>query len=223
MRNEKKSCRRYQWIAAFFLVLAASLAHAENETPSASAGEVQASKPKIYKYMRGGVTTFSDIPPLKGAYVVFAPSCYACNLTSHINWQTTRLHLKEFAEHITAAAQRHAVDPALVRAIIHAESNFNSAARSRKGAIGLMQLMPTTAREVGVGDATVPARNIEGGVQYLANLLAQFKGNIALATAAYNAGPGAVEKYGGIPPYPETQVYVQRVRVLHERYKAESM
>ncbi|MBI1889508.1 MAG: lytic transglycosylase domain-containing protein [Burkholderiales bacterium] len=210
-------------ILACGLALAGSLSHAEEMAQSPSGASASTPKPKIYKYVRSGVTTFSDIPPIKGAYIIFTPSCYACNLTSHINWQTTKLHLKAFADYISSAAHKYAVDPALVRAIIHAESNFNASARSRKGAIGLMQLMPGTAREVGVRDASVPAHNIEGGVQYLAGLLSQFRGNITLATAAYNAGPGAVEKYGGIPPYPETQVYVQRVKVLHERYKSESI
>ena len=180
-------------------------------------------KPKIYKYVSNGVTSFSDIPPLKGAYVIYTPSCFACNLHSTINWKVTKLYLNEFSELIASAAQRFDVDPALVRAVIHAESNFNVYARSRKGAIGLMQLMPGTAREVGVADATQPAQNIRGGVQYLAGLLAQFRGNTMLAIAAYNAGPGAVEKYSGIPPYPETQVYVQRVKILHERYREKSL
>lgn len=88
--------------------------------------------------------------------------------------------------------------------------------------MGLMQLMPGTAREVGVSDARNPTHNIRGGAQYLAGLLAQFKGNTTLATAAYNAGPGAVEKYGGVPPYAETQAYVQRVEILRQRYKSTS-
>ena len=107
-----------------------------------------------------------------------------------------------------------------MRAVIHAESNFNPVARSRKGAVGLMQLMPATAQQLGVADALVPSLNIRGGVQYLAGLLAQFNGNISLATAAYNAGPGAVQKHAGIPPYAETQVYVQRVKILHQRYRS---
>lgn len=177
-------------------------------------------KPKIYKYMVGGVTSFSDVAPTKGAYVVWRESCYACNLASNINWHSTKLHLQEFSDVIRFASQKYEVDPALVRAIIHAESGFNAMARSRKGAIGLMQLMPSTARVVGVSDARVPEYNIRGGVQYLSTLLAQFKGNVKLATAAYNAGPAAVEKYGGIPPYSETQAYVERVSILHQRYKS---
>jgi hypothetical protein len=177
------------------------------------------SKPKIYKYVIGGVTSFSDTPPTKGGYVVWVAACYACNVTSNINWHSTKLHLQEFSDVIRFASQKYEVDPALVRAVIHAESGFNAMARSRKGAIGLMQLMPATARTVGVSDARVPEYNIRGGVQYLSTLLAQFKGNVKLATAAYNAGPAAVEKYGGVPPYAETQAYVERVGILHNRYK----
>jgi len=177
-------------------------------------------KPKVYKYVVNGVTSFSDIAPIKGAYIVWRPSCYACNLGSTINWHATKLHLKDFSDAIKYSAQQYAVDPALVRAVIHAESGFNTLARSRKGAMGLMQLMPATAREVGVQDARVPEHNIRGGVRYLAGLLAQFKGNVKLATAAYNAGPRAVEKYGGVPPYAETQAYVERVSILHRRYKS---
>ncbi len=180
------------------------------------------SKPKIYKYVVGGVTSFSDMAPLKGSYVIFNASCYACNLASTINWHSTKLHLQEFSDAIRFAAEKYGVDPALVRAVIHAESGFNALARSRKGAMGLMQLMPATAREVGVSDARNPTHNIRGGAQYLAGLLAQFKGNTTLATAAYNAGPGAVEKYGGVPPYAETQAYVQRVEILRQRYKSTS-
>ena len=178
------------------------------------------SKPKIYKYTVNGVTSFSDVAPTRGAYVVWSASCYACNVSSNIDWHSTKLHLQEFSDVIKLAAQKYEVDPALVRAVIHAESGFNAMARSRKGAIGLMQLMPSTARVVGVSDARVPEYNIRGGVQYLSTLLAQFKGNVKLATAAYNAGPGAVEKYGGVPPYAETQAYVERVGILHRRYKS---
>lgn len=174
---------------------------------------------KIYKYMAGGTTSFSDVPPRQGPYIVLSASCYACNLSSTINWHSTKLHVDKFSDEINVAARQYHLDPALVRAVIHAESGFNARARSRKGAIGLMQLMPTTARLLGVADPLAPRPNILGGAQYLASLLARFKDDVVLATAAYNAGPEAVQKYAGVPPYAETQVYVQRVRILHQRYK----
>jgi hypothetical protein len=176
-------------------------------------------KPKIFKYIKGGTASFSDVPPAKGAYIVLSPACYACNLTSTINWQSTQLHWDAFAPEIGASAQQFGLDPALVRAVIHAESGFNPAARSRAGAVGLMQLMPGTARMMGVYDSTTPRHNIHGGARYLASLLARFKNDVSLATAAYNAGPEAVQKYAGIPPYAETQTYVQRVRILYQRYR----
>lgn len=176
-------------------------------------------KPKVYHYRVGGVATFSDVPPRKGAYIVWQPSCFACRVSSSIDWQTMRLNMKAFSDFIDIAAREHQVDPALVRAVIHAESNFNPNARSHKGASGLMQLMPGTAHAVGVVDVFAPASNIQGGVVYLAGLLKRFGGNIDFAVAAYNAGPEAVAKYAGIPPYAETKVYVQRVKILHQRYR----
>lgn len=175
---------------------------------------------KFFKYQKDGAVAFSDRQPKKSAYeVIVYTSCYACNPLSRVDWRGVKLYMTEFTYLITQAAQRHGVDPALVRAVIHAESNFNPLARSRKGAMGLMQLMPGTARDMGVGDVTNAAQNIEGGVKYLAHLLKRFDGSITMATAAYNAGPGAVEKYRGIPPFEETKTYVFRVNILHQRYK----
>ena len=188
-------------------------AAAEGEAPAKKSG------PRIYKYLKGGTPSFSDVPPAKIPYVIFTPSCYACNVNSNINWHTTPLHLQEYGDEIVLAARQFDVDPALLRAMIHAESGFNPRARSQKGAMGLMQLMPGTARMLGVVDASVPGENIRGGAQYLAGLLARFKGDVSLASAGYNAGPEAVQKYAGVPPYAETQVYVQRVKILHQRYR----
>lgn len=174
---------------------------------------------KVYRYLSGSSTAFSDRPPAHDNYVVLSYGCYACNPTSTINWKVTRLFHREYAEEINQAARQYRVDPALVRAVIHAESGFNARARSPKGAIGLMQLMPATARQLGVTDPRQPRENIHGGARYLAEMLARFRNDITLATAAYNAGPQAVQKYAGVPPYAETQVYVQRVRILHQRYR----
>lgn len=123
---------------------------------------------------------------------------------------------------IELTARRHSVDPALVKAVIHAESAFNTFARSPKGAQGLMQLMPDTARMLGVTKPYTPEDNIGGGVRYLAQLLRNYQGNVTLALAAYNAGPEAVRKHGGIPPYPETRQYVTRVLSLKSRYSTVS-
>jgi len=116
-----------------------------------------------------------------------------------------------WSQEIQEISGRYGVDPALVHAVIGAESAFNPWAISRKGAQGLMQLMPRTASALGVRDSFNPRDNIEGGVRHLGYLLDRYSGNVSLALAAYNAGAGAVDYYGGIPPYPETQQYVQKI------------
>lgn len=112
---------------------------------------------------------------------------------------------------VDEAAERHQVDPALVKAVINTESGWNPSAVSRKGAMGLMQLIPGTAERFGVGNPYDPAQNIEGGTTYLKALLVRYNGDLSKSLAAYNAGEGAVDKSGGVPWYPETQRYVQKV------------
>jgi len=116
-----------------------------------------------------------------------------------------------YAETIRGAAQRHGLDPILLTALAEAESGFDPRAVSSKGAEGLLQLMPATARRFGVRDSFDPAQNVEGGAQYLKWLLERFSGDEQLALAGYNAGEGAVAQYQGIPPFPETQRYVVRI------------
>lgn len=208
-------------LAALWLLSIAVCSPALATSANDAAGNPDAKKSgaKIYKYLQAGTPAFSDVPPSKVAYVVYRPSCYACAVTSSIDWHTTPLHRDAYGDEINQAARQYAMDPALVRAVIHAESNFNARARSPKGAMGLMQLMPGTARMLGVTEPHIPGHNILGGAQYLAGLLVRFKNDVALATAAYNAGPEAVQRYAGVPPYAETQVYVQRVKILHQRYR----
>ena len=120
---------------------------------------------------------------------------------------------------IQSASDRYRIDPDLIRAVIKAESNFNSIARSNKGAMGLMQLMPETARLHNVGDVLDPSDNIEGGVRHLKLLLGRYQGDVELSLAAYNAGVNAVEKYGGIPPFGETKDYIRRVLRYYDTYR----
>jgi soluble lytic murein transglycosylase-like protein len=122
---------------------------------------------------------------------------------------------------IQKAAERYEIDPALVKAIIMAESNYNPRAVSKMGARGLMQLMPATAEALGVEDIFNPEHNIHAGVRYFRQLLDRFDGNIELALAAYNAGSRKVRKYKGIPPFRATQIYIEKVFVYYERYKKE--
>ncbi len=124
-----------------------------------------------------------------------------------------------FDELIRSASGRYNVDPDLIRAVIKTESDFNSNARSNKGAMGLMQLMPDTARLHNVSDAFNPDENVEGGVRHLRMLLERYQGNLELSLAAYNAGAGAVEKHGGIPPFNETREYVRKVLRFYDTFR----
>jgi soluble lytic murein transglycosylase-like protein len=182
---------------------------------------------QVYSYIKDGVRNYTSKQPkgVAGATAIrsirysFVETCYACAPLPGVNFGTLRLNTVAYADEIRTAATRHGVDEAIVRAIIHAESSFNPNARSRVGAQGLMQLMPPTARRFGVSNAYDPTQNIHGGVQYLAWLLKRYNGDLTLAAAGYNAGEGAVDRHKGVPPYNETRRYVERVRLLADRYR----
>jgi len=140
--------------------------------------------------------------------------------SSHISPHVPR-NYAVFEEIISKAATRHGLDPDLIRAIIQIESGGIPDARSSKGAIGLMQLMPETSLNLAVSNPFDPKANIWGGTKYLSQLLERFRGNLVLTLAAYNAGPEKVKKYGGIPPYPETRRYVRNVLNQWQKYKSD--
>ncbi|MGH7797039.1 MAG: transglycosylase SLT domain-containing protein [Candidatus Binatia bacterium] len=124
---------------------------------------------------------------------------------------------------IRTASGRYNIDADLIRAVIKTESDFNATARSRKGAMGLMQLMPDTARLHNIVDAYNPEENVEGGVRHLKMLLDRYRGDLELSLAAYNAGSGAVEKHRGVPPFAETREYVRRVLRFYDSYRGEAL
>jgi soluble lytic murein transglycosylase-like protein len=136
-------------------------------------------------------------------------------------YMPSQQELQKYASIIQTASKAYGVEPSLIHAVISAESQYNQYAVSRTGAMGLMQLMPDTARRYGVQNMMDPAENIQGGVRYLADLLVMFKGRIDLAVAAYNAGENAVIRYGHtIPPYAETRTYVPRVLAFYHSFQS---
>lgn len=183
-------------------------------------------KGAVYRVRRDdGVSEYTNIRPRGNGDKVallfhYIATCRACEVHSSIDWATIALKPGKYLAQISKAATDYGVDRSLLRALIHAESGFDPQALSHAGAQGLTQLMPATATSMGVSSVFDPDQNIRGGARYLAGLLKTFKGDVRLATAAYNAGPGAVKKYGGVPPYAETQVYVDRVGLLAKRYRA---
>ncbi|MEN4903580.1 lytic transglycosylase domain-containing protein [Luteimonas sp. TWI662] len=210
-------------------VAAASPAPAPSAPPFRSGGQRRLQQGQVYSYVRDGVRHYSSTRPAGGAQVAsvrtirysFFETCYACGAAPGVNFGTVRLNREAYRDEVARAASEFGVEEAIVRAIMHAESAFNPNALSRAGAQGLMQLMPATARRFGVVNAFDPEQNIRGGVAYLAWLLRRFDGDLTLAAAGYNAGEGAVDRHKGVPPYSETQRYVQRVGTLAERYRGQ--
>lgn len=196
---------------------------------SASAAAPRTVSGQVYSYMRDGVRHYSSRRPagadgrVRTIAYSYIERCFACGSNSRVNFGSVRLNTNAYRDEIAAAARAHGVEEAIVRAVIHAESAFNPTAVSHAGAQGLMQLMPATARRFGVSDSFDASQNISGGVKYLSWLLRRFNGNLTLAAAGYNAGEGAVDRHGGVPPYRETQNYVVRVAQLAERYRSEGV
>jgi len=206
-------------------------------TPAAAPAAKAAATPRggrmvsgqVYSYMQDGVrhytsarpTQVANLGPVRTIRYSFMERCYACGVNPRVDFGSVRLNTTAFQTEIASAAREFGVEEAIVRAIIHAESAYNPTALSRAGAQGLMQLMPPTAARFGVSDSYDASQNIRGGVQYLAWLLKRFNGDLTLAAAGYNAGEGAVDRHGGVPPYSETQYYVRRVGQLADRYRTE--
>ncbi|AWH20984.1 lytic transglycosylase domain-containing protein [Stenotrophomonas sp. ZAC14D2_NAIMI4_6] len=206
---------------------AASPAVAPSTAPVATPRAGRTVSGQVYSYMKDGVRHYTsarpaqvaNLGPVRTIRYSFIERCYACGVNPRVDFGSVRLNTTSFQTEIASAAREFGVEEAIVRAIIHAESAYNPTALSRAGAQGLMQLMPPTAARFGVADSYDASQNIRGGVQYLAWLLKRFNGDLTLAAAGYNAGEGAVDRHGGVPPYSETQYYVRRVGQLADRYR----
>lgn len=185
---------------------------------------VPCARADIYRYVdENGTTHFTNMPddPRFKLYMKTErePSPVATALTES-SQPLPRAARRKFHPEVIAAARTYELEPALIHAVISAESGYNPLARSPKGAAGLMQLMPATAQRYGVQNPLDPKQNIKGGAAYLRDLLKLFGNNLQLAIAAYNAGEGAVMQYGfKVPPFPETMQYVPKVLSYYRRYK----
>jgi len=201
--------------SAFFLVLVVAV----------SARIAQAD---VYRYVDAdGAVLFTNVPP-DSRYKVYLkekrekPDPVAQTLASELRYYDEEARSR-YSRHIFEAARLTRLEPALIHAVISAESGYNPFARSRKGAAGLMQLMPDTAKRYGVKNRLDPAQSIHGGARYLRDLIRLFKNDLQLAVAAYNAGENAVVRHGNrIPPYSETMTYVPRVMSYYKKYRTTS-
>jgi soluble lytic murein transglycosylase-like protein len=166
----------------------------------------------VYAYKdKQGVLTFTNVPTHQGFRRVIRDGSPRFSSSG------------SYDDLIRSASDRHNIDANLIRAVIKVESDFDSSARSHKGATGLMQLMPETARLHNVSDLFDPGANIEGGVRHLKLLLGKYQGDLELSLAAYNAGIKAVERHGGIPPFVETREYVRRVLGHYQTYRGDTL
>jgi len=204
-RNKKITFPR-RW-AAFFLFICLCMMY-----PCTALGD-------IYRYIdANGVVHFTNTPTDEG-YTLYLKEKRVGRV---LQARTRRFKAGPdvYDNIILKAARAFGVDHALIKAVIHAESGFNPRAVSSKGARGLMQIMPRNNASLNISNPFDPSQNIMGGTRYLKRMLIRYNEKLALALAAYNAGPSAVDKYKNIPPYDETQTYVQKVMSLYSRYKS---
>ena len=211
-REEVASLRRAGWRLASLGILALGL-------PIVMADVADAG---VYRYVdENGVVHLSNVPTDK-RFRRYRPTAVAGSIPPSPLSRPLRSGSgpARYDDLIARAAVLNGVSPALIKAVVRAESNFQPDAVSRKGAQGLMQLMPKTARSLGVRDPLRPSENVYAGSRYLRRMIDRF-GDLRYALAAYNAGPTAVDRFGGVPPYPETRQYVDRVLRFYRRYHGE--
>lgn len=190
---------------------------------AAMVGVAGSARADIYRAVDArGVVHLSNVPSGPGyALMIRDRHERATPATDASRTTRTAAHLGHFAKVVARAAREQAIDKALLQAVIAVESDYDPGAKSDKGAVGLMQLMPATAQRYGVTDRYDPVANVHAGARYLHDLMQKFDGNLSLALAAYNAGEAAVERFGNrIPPYPETRSYVPRVLDLYRHYRS---
>jgi Transglycosylase SLT domain/Domain of unknown function (DUF4124) len=172
---------------------------------------VSAAYPDVYKYTdENGVTCYTDAPFVTKSERVFRQAEEKKETVKDDS------SAEDYSSYVQSVASKYEIEPELIHAVIKTESNGNHRAVSRKGAMGLMQLMPSTANDMNVGNPFNPAENIEGGTKYLKSLIEKFNGDLTLALAAYNAGPKTVEKYNSVPPISETKQYVKKVFSIYK-------
>ena len=212
--------RTIQWVMAGILATAAAAAHAGERATLNNGFAMQCDHHavvdgKLRLYLSTGESSFIEMKPEEVAGFETVPDEPAAKTpTAPDPKENAKLSPTDLHEMLDKAGREHNLDVDLLASVVKAESGGNTRAVSRTGAKGLMQLMPATANDLGVQDSFKPSENVRGGSEYLDQLLTRYHDNMALALAAYNAGPAAVDRYGGVPPYHETRAYV--ARVIHE-------